>query len=109
VAPELKYELYYRRYEKPNRFRKEPVVLAQTLAHPVNADMTLRQGALIDTINGIRIDSMKDVAQAFENQTNLFHIIRFAPHHQMECLDRIKADEAHPEILKTYRISKDRQ
>ena len=38
---EMVYELYYQRNEKPEKVRPEPIVLAATMAHPVNADLRL--------------------------------------------------------------------
>src|SRR5437867_4181183 len=48
---ELIYELYYRRSEAPDSTRTEPVVLASTLAHSVNATFKISHPALVDNIN----------------------------------------------------------
>ena len=62
---ELIYELVYRHLEDPKGWRPEPVVLASILNHPVNANFTTRGQAMVDKINGIRINSLADVPKAF--------------------------------------------
>jgi len=106
---ELIYELYYRRPEAPDRARPEPVVLASTLAHPVNANFKIARHALVDQINGIHIDRLEDVVRAFESSTNTHHVIEFVPNHAFETLKRADAEAAQEEILKTYSVPKDRR
>ena len=105
---EMVYELYYQRNEKPAKVRKEPVVLAATMAHPVNADLRLANRAMIDEINGRRIESLEDVIAAFKDNTKDQHIIKFASG-TVECLDKAGADSANAEILSTYGIPADRR
>jgi hypothetical protein len=106
---ELIYELYYRRFESPETARPEPVVLASTLAHPANANVRFAQRALVDRINGVRIDRLEDVVRAMEQETGSHHVIEFMPNQAIETLDRVQAAAAHPEILKTYGIPQDRR
>ena len=106
---ELIYELYYRRSEAPDSTRTEPVVLASTLAHPVNANFKISNHALVDKINGVRIDKLGDVVRAFESATNTHHVIEFVPNHAFETLNRVDAEAAQAEVLKTYGVPKDRR
>jgi hypothetical protein len=106
---ELTYELYYRRNEAPDRSRSEPVVLASTLAHPVNANFKISSRVLVDQVNGIHIDRLEDVVRAFESATNTHHVIEFAPNHAFETINRKDAEAAQAEILKTYGVPKDRR
>jgi S1-C subfamily serine protease len=106
---EILYELYYRRHESPGTARPEPIVLASTLAHPVNADIKVAGHALVDRINGIRIDKLEDVVRAFESSTNTHHVIEFLPNRALETLDRQAAAAARTDILKTYGIPNDRR
>jgi S1-C subfamily serine protease len=46
------YELSYRRREKPETVREEPIVLSTVMAHPVNANLQVRGAVLVDLING---------------------------------------------------------
>jgi S1-C subfamily serine protease len=105
---ELTYELFFRSREEPDTVREEPVVLSGVLANAVNANFRVRGRALVDTINGIRIEKMADVVRAFETSTNAFDVIDFVHSHQFECLDHAEAAQANAEILKTYGVPKDR-
>jgi S1-C subfamily serine protease len=106
---ELIYELYYRRQEKPETWRPEPIVLATVLAHPVNANLTMRSRALVDKVNGQRIEKLSDLVQAFESSTATYDMIQFVTQESFECLKHEEARKAAPEILKTYNISSDRR
>ena len=106
--PEILYELYYRRHESPKTARPEPVVLASVLPHPANANLKAGR-ALVDRINGVRIEKLADVARAFETATNTHHLIEFLPNRALEALDRSAALAAHADILKTYGVPSDRR
>lgn len=108
-ASELVYQLFYLRQEKPERVRKEPVVLGGLLAHPVNANFSVRSRALVDKINGIRIESIDDVIRAFGEGQGEQHVIEFVSRQGFECLDRGEAAAANEEILKTYGVPNDRR
>jgi hypothetical protein len=106
---ELIYELYYRRSESPQTARPEPVVLASTMAHPVNANLRFAARALVDRINGVRIERLEDVIKAIESGTASHHVIELLPNQAIETLHRADAEAAHAEILETYGISQDRR
>ena len=106
---ELVYELFYLRQEKPEAVRPEPVVMSGLLAHPVNANFNIRGRALVDKINGIRIEKLDDVIRAFEATKDGQDVIEFAGKQGFECLDREQAAAANDAILKTYGVSKDRR
>jgi S1-C subfamily serine protease len=105
----MTYELFYRRAEDPDSVRPEPVVLAQILADEVNANFSVTGEVLVDKINGIRIESLDDVVEAIENNSEEFHVIEFLPDHSFEALHREAAAQAHERILKTYGILHDRR
>jgi hypothetical protein len=109
AASELYYELSYRRFESPASARPEPVVLATVLTDAVNANLAIRGRALVDRINGLRIEKLEDVARAFEQNTNDYETIEFMPNHALECLERGPTAKANAAILKTYGIAKDRR
>jgi S1-C subfamily serine protease len=106
---ELVFELFYRRKETPKKAKNEPIVLISTLSHPVNADMQITSGALIDKVNGQSISKLEDLIRAFESNESDFHQIDFLPDHSFECLRRTEAEQAHQEILNTYGIPSDRR
>jgi hypothetical protein len=105
---EILYELYYRRHESPQTARPELVMLASVLPHPVNANLKAGR-VMVDRINGVRIETLADVARAFESATNTHHLLEFLPNRALEGLDRATALAAHAEILKTYGLPSDRR
>jgi hypothetical protein len=106
---ELVYELYYHLAESPSTTRPEPVVFANTLADPVNANLQIQGRQLVDKINGMRIEKLADVVTALSQTTNAYQVIQFLPDHGLEVLDRSEADKAGPRILQTYNIPSDRR
>lgn len=109
AGAELTYELFYRRHESPGTTRAEPIVLSMVLADEVNANFRIRGRALVDKVNGIRIEKLEDLIRAFENPANGQHVLEFMPKNTFECLERAEADKANANILKTYGIPKDRR
>jgi len=109
ALPELIYELKFRRWEDPEHWRPEPVVLAGVLSHSVNANMLTGGRSLVDRINGIRIERLEDAVRAIDTCTNDQHVIEFMPSSRFDCLDRKAAAAAHGEILKNYSITADRR
>jgi S1-C subfamily serine protease len=109
AGAELTYELFYRRHESPRTLRLEPIVLSTVLADSINANFRVRGRALVDKINGVRIERLEDVIRAFESPSNGQHVVEFLPKNTFECIERAEADKAHPNILKTYGIQKDRR
>jgi S1-C subfamily serine protease len=106
----LTYELFYRKHESPEKARPEPVLLASVLSHSVNANFGVRARALVDKINGIRIENLEDVVRAFALETGKDeHLIEFGADQTLEAINRKRADAAHAEILKTYGVPKDRR
>ena len=109
ASTEIVYDLFYRRHEAPETLRAEPVVLAAILPHPVNANFKSQSRALVDKINGIRIEKMEDVIRALETNTHPQHVIEFLPKGTFECMERQEVESANPQILKTYGVPKDRR
>jgi S1-C subfamily serine protease len=107
--PELLYELSFRGVEEPDERRDEPIVLAHVLPHPVNADLQIRNRALVDKINGVRIEKMEDVIRAFEKGEGTHDVIEFVQQKRFECLDRAEAKKANAEVLKSFGIPGDRR
>jgi len=101
---ELIYELAYRHTEDPEHWRPEPVVLASILDHAVNANFTTRGQAMVDKINGMRIERLSDVPKAFAATTGPDAIIEFLPDHHFEVIRKDDAEQANPDILQTYSV-----
>ncbi|MEW6305171.1 MAG: trypsin-like peptidase domain-containing protein [Verrucomicrobiota bacterium] len=107
-SSELLYELTYRQREAPKTVRPEPIVLAGVLSDEVNANMRVQSRALVDKINGIRIEKLEDVIRAIESCQTAQHIIEYVPR-GIECIDREPADKVNARILETYGVPKDRR
>jgi len=101
---ELIYELAYRHVEDPKHWRPEPVVLASILDHPVNANFTTRGQAMVDKINGMKINQLSDVPKAFAATSGPDAIIEFLPDHHFEVIRKDDAEKANATILDTYRV-----
>jgi S1-C subfamily serine protease len=108
-AEELTYELFFRSREAPDTAREEPIVLSTILGDAVNANFSTRGNALVDEINGIRIEKLEDVIRAFETSTNAYHVIEFGRRSLIESLEHAAAVRAHPQILETYGVPSDRR
>jgi S1-C subfamily serine protease len=100
----LIYELVYRHVEDPEHWRPDPVVLTSILDSPVNADLTTRGQAMVDRINGVRIDHLADVPKAFAAASGPYDIVEFLPDHHFEVIDHAAAVKATPDILSTYSV-----
>ena len=81
----------------------------ETASYPVNANFNVRGRALVDKINGIRIEKIDDVIRAFESKAEGQHVIEFVGKQGFECLDRDEARTANATILKTYGVTNDRR
>ncbi len=101
---ELIYELIYRHIETPDLWRPEPVVLASILDNAVNATFTTRGQAMVDKINGIRIERLSDIPKAFAATKGPDAIIEFLPDHHFEVIRKDDAEKANPDILQTYSV-----
>jgi S1-C subfamily serine protease len=101
---ELIYELVYRHQEDPKHWRPEPVVLASILDDPVNANFATRGQAMVDKINGIRIERLSDVPKAFAATTGSDAIIEFLPDHHFEVIRKDDAEKANTNILNIYGV-----
>ena len=103
------YELYYRRTERPEIDRTEPIALAATLTHPANANLKVQSRSLVSKINGKPITRLEDVIAALSRTDVKEHVIEFLPNNSIEVLSRAEAEKANDEILKSYGIPKDRR
>ena len=101
---DLIYELVYRHLEKPKEWRPQPVVLASILDAPVNANLSTRGQAMVDKINGVRIERLSDVPKAFAAASGPDSIIEFLPDHHFEVIRTADAEKATPDILQTYSV-----
>jgi len=108
INQELLYEFYFRPIEKDELVDVPHVIQIRRLDDAVNAEESRFLYQIVDEVNGKKISTLKDLAEAFEQCTAPQHIIHFKYDNAITVLDRKKADAAHVKILKNYAIPKDR-
>lgn len=106
---ELIYETYYHPLVEHDFFDRKRVIQIRQLDHEVNAEEARYLYRLVESVNGIPIRTLQDLADAIEGNKADQHVIRFEQGNRMTMLDREKADTAHEEILREYAIPRDRR
>ena len=108
INQELIYDFYFRSSEKNEPIDTPFVMQIRRLDHAVNAEEAHFLYQIIDSVNGQKVSTLKQLASALESATAPQQVIRFKYGNTITVLDREKAEAAHPEILKQYSIQKDR-
>lgn len=106
---ELIYQLYYKPLIDHARVDEPRVVLTRRLDHEVNAEESNYPYRMVEKVNGKKIQTLEDLAAAFENNQAEFHVIEYETINRITVLNREKANAAHQEILDMYAIPKDRR
>ena len=89
------------------RDREELVVLSSILADPVNAHAGEFRHTLVDEINGRRIRTLRDVAEAFDKPAE-FHVIKTADGGRPIVLEQKAVKAARDNILARYGVTRER-
>ena len=105
----LTYEIFYRRNEKPETMRPEPVVLSAVLQAESTANLRVVPGSLVNKINGVKIERLEDVVKAFAKAEVDQHVIEFQKDGHFECLERASAERDNDKIRRLYGITSDRR
>lgn len=100
-APKNLVNYYY--YGEPLEDRRQVIVLTKVLAHELNAGYHDLMYNVITEVNGMKISTIRDLVQAFENHTGKYHTIIDENGYRL-VLDKEKVDAGSEEILKTYKI-----
>ncbi|MCA1963600.1 MAG: trypsin-like peptidase domain-containing protein, partial [Prosthecobacter sp.] len=88
--------------------RPEPVMLTTVLADEVNTHLTVYAQSVVDEINGVKIRSLQDVAEALKKEDKKgFVVVKLIEKGRPLVLKREVAEAAHPRIMKTYGIPED--
>lgn len=106
---ELIYETYYRPLIEHDFMDTRHVVQIRRLDHAVNAEETKFIFHIVESVNGKRIHTLKDLVPAFKDNEADQHVIQFKYGNRTTVLDRQQCDAAHDDILKQYAIPKDRR
>lgn len=83
---------------------KEFVVLSEILPDDINAYVTGFKHQVLETVNGIKINSLSDLKTAFEKDIDGYWIIRFMKNDSPLILDAQVTRNRLPAILRTYQV-----
>jgi hypothetical protein len=100
--------IYYSGFAKTDGLyegKEEFVILTRRLPHQVNTYLEPFVNGIVSEVNGARISRLADVKTAVENNTNQFHVIRFAGHADTLVLNAKAAGAADRQILRKYDIA----
>lgn len=86
--------------------RPEPVILTSILADEVNTHLSPYAHSVVDEINGVKIQNLKDVRAALSKEDK-FVIIKLLEKGRPLVLRRDLAETAHPRVMQTYSIRDD--
>jgi S1-C subfamily serine protease len=84
----------------------EVVVISKVLPDPINTYQSRFVNTIVDEINGAKMKTLEDVAEAF-NQPADFYVVRVVGDPQPLVLEAKAATNARDRILKRYRITQD--
>lgn len=109
-ARKAPFRLSYATKESAKPDRPSYVVLSLILPDPVNIGYQDARYLLVDTLNGQRISTLKDLIEAKDKAQNGFHLIEFKEGDSLRrlVLDANEIDAATQRVLQTYGIPKDR-
>ncbi len=101
---------YLQDFGRPSLSRPEVVLLSFVLPHEVNEGYQDLRGAMVDSVNGRPLSSLKDLVEAFRHPVDGSQIVVFDPVTDggRFILDAAKAAAAGPEILAKHGIPGDR-
>ncbi len=89
--------------------RPEVVLLTAILPDEVNSYLQGFQHSIVDEVNGVKIKTLKDVAEALKQKEGdgKFVVIKLLEKNRPLVLKRELADAAHPHIMQTYQVKED--
>lgn len=89
--------------------RPEVVILTTILPDEVNSYLQGYQHSIVDEVNGVKIKTMKDLAEALKKKEGdgKFVVIKLLEKNRPLVLKRELADAAHPVIMQKYDVSEE--
>ena len=89
--------------------RPEVVILTSILPDEVNSYLSGFQHSIVDEVNGVKIKTLKDVADALKKKEGdgKFITIKLLEKNRPLVLKRELAEKAHPHIMQTYDVKED--
>jgi hypothetical protein len=109
-ARKAPFRLSYATKEPPRPDKYSYVVLSMILPDPVNIGYQDARFLLVETLNGQRINTLRDLIAAKDKAQNGFHLLEFKEGDSLKrlVLDATEVDAATERALKNYGIPKDR-
>ena len=107
IPPYLRYLFYNSMQLNTDKQRKEYIVLAEIMPDQINSYSADFKDEPIKSINGIAIEKLNDVYEAFKKPSGSFHIITFINNPEPFVLDAQAATTRQPQILSKYHIPAD--
>jgi hypothetical protein len=103
---DLRLRYYYDNFIQQNLYleRKEIVVLSNILADPVNTYLGEFRYDIVNKINGQKIDTIDDVAAAFEKPSD-YYVIEMLGQGRPIVLEKKAVDEARERIRTRYQVT----
>jgi hypothetical protein len=97
---------YYTQFLGKELYLKHPevIVISKVLPDPINTYQSRFVNTIVEEINGFKIKTLEDVAEAF-NKPSDFYVIRVVGDPQPLVLEAKAVAEARERILKRYRIT----
>lgn len=92
---------------EPTPEQREIIVLVKVLADETNIGYHDSKNTIVASVNGKRVSRIKDLRDAFETHAGTYHVIEDI-HGFKITLNKQKAEEAQPRILRKYKIPSDR-
>lgn len=100
----LRYLFFDSQKLNDDKDRTEYVVLSEILPDTVNTYCDGFRHQAVERVNGVKINSIKDLKQAFESSSADFIEVRFIGNESPMILDAKAAKENHPKILEKYQV-----
>jgi hypothetical protein len=104
IPPYLRYLFYNSMQLNTDKERKEYVILAEIMPDQINSYSGDFKDDPVKSINGIAIEKLDDVYEAFKKPDGSFHIIQFMNNPEPLVLDAQAAAARQPQILSDYHI-----
>jgi hypothetical protein len=89
--------------------RKEYVVLSEILPDEVNAYLGGFKNQVLESVNGLSINSLEDLDKAFKTDDNGYWVLKFIGNNTPMVVDALKAQNNHGLILQKYQIPTETQ
>ena len=102
---DLRVRYFYNNFVNDELFKEHPqvIILSNILPDPVNAYLSEFRYQIVDEINGTKIRTLADVADAFQKTAD-FYVVKFVGANRPAVLERTAVEEARQRIKDNYGV-----